>query len=142
MRGRLAHIQTVPSGSDAALVFGGRCPRCRRAHVAAVVLVAGEPRGLERIRPADQAEPSQDSPAPTEAQVRSAREMVGLVDRGQADELRIRYLGYRRQALHEPVLPAVVDGPLAELGELTADMVRRCRLELELVARSRELVAP
>lgn len=138
VRGRLGLVATDRSGPDAALVYGGRCPRCRRAHVAALVLAAPEPsRGLE---PAIGGIPEQ--PAPTETQRRAAADLVGRVDRRQADELRIRYLGFRRQPLHEPVLPALVDGPLEQLDELVDGIRRRCRLELETVARSRELVPP
>lgn len=148
-RGRLGILAIDRSGPDVALVYGGRCPRCRRVHLAPLVLVAPRPsRGLERavlrIEPGSptpvlvEAEP----PTPTAAQVAAARDLVNRVDRRQADELRIQYLGYHRQPLHEPILPALVDGPLEQLDELVDVTRRRCRAELEIVARSRELVPP
>lgn len=135
-RGRLGLVAVEPAGRDAALVFGGRCPRCRGAHVAALVLADPEPsQGLEPIG-------GRLEPAPTLARIQAARQMIPLVDGADRDELRLRYLGFRRQPLHVPIVPALVDGPLEELDNLVTAARRRCRAELEAVARSRDLVAP
>lgn len=145
-RTRLPLRSSMGGRPDAALVFGGPCGKCGRAHASAVIL-AGHPDAgpvlpaPERGRPGA-TRPALPSPAPTTARSAAAAELLGSVDRRVGDRLRLDYLGWRRQPLHEPVLPAVATGDRDGLGGLVSDLEGRCRRELELVRRSRAVLPP
>ena len=137
-RTRLPLLSRLASGPDSALVWGGPCGRCGGAHAAALVLAA--PGRSEPVRADGRAAAVSAPPSP--ARVELAGRIVSEVDGPAADRVRLDYLGWRRPALRVPVVPAVASGGRADLGELVADLERRCRRELQLVAESRRIVPP
>lgn len=138
-RERLPLRLRVAASPDEALVFAGRGSHCGRAHAAAVVLVAAPPAGPSRVGPT----PPPEGPAATPARAAIASAVAPLVAEPVADRLRVDWLGWRRQELHLPVLPAVATADDRDgLEQLVAGLERRCRVELELVRASRRPAPP
>lgn len=141
-RSRLPLAWSQSVGPDTAAVWAGRCPRCRRVHAASLVLARPPERGPTRIGGgappgAPRLDPDQ---SPTRAAI--ARAVAPLLERDdQAEELLVRYLGYRRQT-ERPVLELrpPLDGP--ELGPLVADAIAAARADLARLGDSRLLVPP
>lgn len=134
----------IDVGPDLALVYAGHCSKGHHEHAAAIVLAGGPPSRIERAgdvapRAVGQGVTSEfTSATPDRAEL--AASIVPLVDQAVADELRVRYLGWRRQDPYEPVLPAVATGP--DRDELVADLAARCRVELEHVRAARAVLPP
>lgn len=132
-----------------ALVFGGRCSKAHHDHAAAVVLVAPvrselEAAGRIAARIGSPAAVVMEGAAagidPGRAEL--AASIIPGLDAGLADELRVRYLGWQRGDLYEPITPAPLTGPEGSLDELVDGLVERCRIELEHVRSSRRVTPP
>lgn len=151
------------SAGDLAAVWSARCPRCRRAIAAALVL-AIEPRGsVERIgdvaarimpaagsispggqvivRPVD---PAPDSYAGAVAardsrRARIAAELAAAGDlpADMVDELRVAHLGWTRPALAVPPIRPAVSAPSTELDDLTARVYAVAARDLAALEASR-----
>lgn len=145
-RERLPLRLRVVASPDEALVYAGRGARCRAWHAAAVVLARpGTGPGRPSPAPSDPGawRPAAPPPGPASpGRAEAAAAVLPLLGPELADRVRVDHLGWLRQALREPALPALATAGPEGPDALVADLERRCRAELAEVAASRRPVPP
>lgn len=138
-RGRLSRFRlawSTSAGPDLGAVWAGRCSRCRRYHAVTLVLARPEPSRPARL----DGRPPLPEAEVTPARIRSAREMIPALEPRHAEQLLVRYLGYRRQPLPELRIPPPHDG--LELRPLLDAAILEATIDLARFGDARLLVPP